>query len=146
MERLFFTTSINANTERVWEVLWSDNGYRQWTRAFAEGSHAVTDWNEGSKVLFLAPGGEGMVSKIAKKVPNKFMSFEHLGFVKDGVEDTTSEAAKSFTGALENYTLTENNGSTDVRVDLDMTDEYKDYFIEVWPKALERLKALAEEK
>ena len=31
-----------------------------------------------------------------------------------------------------------------VGVDMDVTDEYKDYFKETWPKALDKLKQLAE--
>jgi hypothetical protein len=40
------------------ESMWDDSTYRQWTSAFSEGSHAVSDWKEGSKVLFLSPEGE----------------------------------------------------------------------------------------
>src|SRR5688500_12139966 len=107
MEKVNFTIDIRAPKEKVWEILWGDDTYNKWTSAFAEGSHAVTDWNEGSKVLFLDGKGSGMVSKIESKKQNEFMSFKHLGEVKDGVEDTTSEKVSGWAGALENYTLKE---------------------------------------
>jgi hypothetical protein len=73
------------------------------------------------------------------------MSIEHLGYVKDGVEDTTSEKIKAWAGAMENYTLKTVNGQTEVIVDMDITDEFKDYFIETWPKALKKLKEITEQ-
>jgi uncharacterized protein YndB with AHSA1/START domain len=145
MEKINFSTSINAPREKVWKVLWDDISYRNWTSAFAEGSYVETDdWKEGSKVLFLGPGGHGMVSKVASNKPNSFMSFEHLGEIKDGVEDTNSEKVNAWAGARENYTLTDENGKTRLVVDMDITDDFKDYFLKTWPVALEKVKELAE--
>ena len=145
MEKIHFSTNIDASNKKVWDVLWDDNSYREWTSVFAEGSYAKTDnWKEGSKVLFLSPGGDGMVSRVAANKPNKFMSFEHLGVVKNGIEDTESEEVKGWAGAKENYTLIEDNGKTKLEVDLDSTDEFKDYFLKTFPLALEKVKDLAE--
>jgi len=145
MEKINFSTNINAPREKVWKVLWNDVSYREWTKPFAEGSYAETDnWKEGSKVLFLGPGGDGMVSTVAKNKPNEYMSFKHLGVVKDGVEDTKSENVKGWAGAFENYRLTDENGKTKLEVEMDSTDEFKDYFLKAWPVALEKVKELAE--
>lgn len=145
MEKINFATTINASREKVWQVLWDNASYRNWTSVFTEGSYAKTDnWKEGSKVLFLSPDGDGMVSKVASNKPNNFMSFEHLGVVKNGVEDTESESVKDWAGAKENYTLSEENGKTKLVVDLESTDEFKDYFIKTFPVALEKVKELAE--
>jgi hypothetical protein len=145
MEKIHFSTDIDASNKKVWDVLWNDNSYREWTSVFAEGSYAKTDnWKEGSKVLFLGPGGDGMVSRVAANKPNKFMSFEHLGMVKNGIEDTESEEVKGWAGAKENYTLIEDNGKTKLEVDLESTDEFKDYFLKTFPVALEKVKELSE--
>jgi hypothetical protein len=145
MEKISFSTRINAPKEKVWKALWDDASYREWTTPFCEGSYAVTDnWKTGTKVLFLAPGGSGMVSTVAANRPNEYMSFKHLGEVKDGVEDTTSEKVKQWAGGMENYTLTETGGVTEVAVELDVPEEHKDYFMKAWPKALEELKKLSE--
>lgn len=144
MEKLKFKTLIDAAPEKIWHVLWDDATYRQWTKAFAEGSYADTDWQQGSKVLFLDGTGQGMVSRIAENRPNEYMSIEHLGEVKDGVEDTTSERVKGWAGAHENYTLKKVNGKTELSVDMDITDEFKDMFAKIWPKALENVKNLSE--
>jgi hypothetical protein len=144
MEKINFSISINAPKEKVWKVLWDDATYTKWTSVFCEGSSAVTDWKEGSKVLFLDGKGSGMVSKIETKKPNEFMSFKHLGEVKNGVEDTTSEQVKQWAGCLENYMLKEANGVTTLTVDMDIVDEFKDYFMKAFPGGLEQVKQLSE--
>lgn len=144
MEKQNFKTTIDASREKVWDVLWGDATYPVWTSAFSEGSRAETDWKEGSKVLFLNAENEGMIATIAKNIPHEYMSIKHLGTVKDGVEDLDSEQTKEWAGALENYTLKTVDGKTELAVDMDITDEYKDYFLATWPKALEKVKELAE--
>jgi hypothetical protein len=86
-----------------------------------------------------------MVSQVAANRPNEFMSFQHLGEVKKGEEDTTSERVKQWAGAMENYTLKEANGVTELKVEMNITEEYKDYFANTWPKALEQIKSLSED-
>lgn len=144
MEKLEYKISINAPAEKVWNTLWDDKTYRQWTTAFSEGSMAETDWKKGSRILFGDSSGNGMISRVADNIPNKFMSIEHLGMVKDGAEDFDSDEVKSWAGAMENYTLEEKNGSTELSVSTEITEEYKEMFAEMWPKALDKLKALAE--
>lgn len=144
MEKINFKTEINAAPEKIWRILWTDETYRKWTSAFNEGSYAETDWNQGSKVLFLDGNGQGMVGRIAENRPNEYMSIEHLGLVKDGVEDTTSDEVKQWAGARENYTLKKVNGKTELIVDMDINDEYKEMFSQIWPRALENVKKLAE--
>ncbi len=147
MEQINFSITLDAPKEKVWEALWEDSSYRNWTGAFFEGSYAETDgWKQGTKVLFLSPGGSGIVSKVAVNRPCEFMSFKHIGELKDGVEDTTSDKIKQWAGAMENYTLTETAGKTTLLVTLDVTEEDKDYFMEAWPKALEKIKTLVSVK
>jgi len=144
MEKHTFNVSINASREKVWDTLWRDDNYRAWTSVFAEGSTAVTDWKKGSKALFTDGKGEGMVSTIVENKPNEFMSIKHLGIVKGGVEDLDSEETLKWAGALENYALETKDGDTLLTVDMDITDDYKDYFLATWPKALDKVKQLAE--
>jgi hypothetical protein len=143
MERKTFRIVIGASKEKVWDILWDDTTYRAWTAAFAEGSRAVTDWQKGSKVLFVDAKGDGMVAEIADSRPAEFMSIRHLGEIKDGVEDLDPKN-QVWSGALENYSLQSLGDQTELRVDMDIAAEYADYFSETWPKALEAVKALAE--
>jgi uncharacterized protein YndB with AHSA1/START domain len=140
MKKLTFSTQIAAPRTRVWSALWDDSTYRQWTSLFTEGSHAISDWREGSRILFLGPAGDGMASRIDRLIPGEFMSFEHLGEVKGGVEVTGQQWA----GARENYTLRDHDGGTEVTVELDTVADFAGYLAGVFPKALARLKELAE--
>lgn len=140
MKTLKFSLVINASKEKVWKTLWNDNTYRLWTSAFSEGSYAQTDWEEGSKVLFLSSNGDGMVSQIEKKIPNEEMVFKHLGVIDNGVEVT-----KDWGGAREKYYLKEHIGNTELHVELDTTDEFEQYFNETFPKALYLLKQISEQ-
>lgn len=150
MQKLHFSILINAPKEKVWHAMLDDQSYREWTKAFHDGSYYRGSWEKGAKILFIGPDPEtgaedGMVSRIAENRPYEFISIEHLGIVHNGVEDTTSEAARQWAPAYENYTFREQNGATEVAVDQDMADEYVEMFEKLWPKALERLKTLAEQ-
>lgn len=147
MKQMNFAVSINAPKEKVWSTLWNDASYRAWAAAFMEGSYAVTDnWKEGTKVLFLGAGNSGMVSTVITNRPYEFMSIKHLGEVKDGVEDTTSEKVQVWNGAMENYTLIATPAGTDLKIEMtgNIPDEFMDYFQKTWPLALDKLKQLAE--
>ena len=145
MEKANFSIDINAPKEKVWNTLWEDSNYRKWTSVFSEDSHVVTDWQEGSKVLFLNGKGEGMVSTIETNKPNEFMSFEHYGMIQDGVVYTESEKVKAFAGSHEDYLLKGGNGDTELVVEMDLSEEWKDYFDKTWPVALQKVKELAEQ-
>lgn len=148
MQKLKFSIEINAPKEKVWDTMLDDKTYRIWTEAFMPGSHYVGNWNRGSKILFLAPDEEGklggMVSRIKENKKYDFISIEHLGVFSDGKEDTTSDAVKPWAGALENYTFRENNGATEILVEMDSNEDYAEMFEGMWPNALQKLKELAE--
>lgn len=145
MQKIQFSTTINASKQKVWETLWTAASYREWTSPFGAGSYETSEnWKVGSKVLFLGDGGGGMVARVAANRPGEYMSFEHLGEVKDGIEDTTSEKVKQWAGAKENYTLVETGSTTTLTMDMDITEDFKAFFEKTWPLALEKVKALAE--
>ncbi len=145
MERKQFLISINASKEKVWEVLLGKETYPLWTSVFCEGSRVETDWKKGSRALFLDARNRGMVAAIAEHIPNEFLSIKHLGEINNGVEDLDSEKVKEWAGCLENYTLKGVDGKTELLVEMDVLEAFKDYFEATWPKALEKVKALSEE-
>ena len=150
MQKIHFSIHINAQREKVWDIMLGDATYREWTEAFHPGSYYTGDWSEGSKMLFLGPDETGkkdggMVSRVKENRTHEFISIEHMGIVMDGVEDTTSDEAMEWAPAFENYTFVEKDGGTEVRVDMEAAnDEYKEMFEDTWPKALLKLKEIAE--
>ncbi len=144
MSKLHFTIAINAPRERVWKILLAQDSYRKWTEPFATGSHFVGSWEKGGRMLFLAPDKagkmSGMVSRVKDNRPHEFLSIEHLGEVQDGKEDL----AVAWAGALENYTLRDQGGRTELLVDMESDSNMLDFLKDAWPKALARIKDLAE--
>ena len=149
MNKLHFAIDVNAPKQKVWDTMLQDSTYREWTRPFNQnGSWYEGDWNAGSTIRFLGPDDSGkvmgMVARIRENRPHEYVSIEHVGMINDGKEDTTSDEAQKWRPALENYTFSEKNGVTRVSVDVDTQEEYKEMFEEMWPKALQELKRLAE--
>src|SRR3989344_7761120 len=160
MQKLHFSITIKASREKVWNTLLDDKTYREWTKVFNEGSYYKGSWEKGSKILFLGPdpktGKEGgMVSKIAENKQYEYISIEHLGLYQNGVEDTTSEEAKKWAPAFENYTFKDKDpsvdstgspqanskqGRTELSVHIDTTEEMMEMFKKMWPEALNKLK------
>ena len=122
--------------------------YEKWTALFNPTSIYEGSWNKGEKIIFVGTdeNGEkgGMVSEIAENIPNRFVSIRHYGILKDGKEINTGEEVEKWAGGLENYTFEEKNGSTSVRIELDAVEEFGDYFGQVYPKALDKLKEVCE--
>jgi hypothetical protein len=149
MKKLHFETKINAPAEKVYKTMLGPVTYSEWTKAFGPGGYFKGSWEKGSKIAFVGLDPEtgkegGMLSRIAENRPDEFVSIEHLGIIKDGVEDTISEEARKWTPAFENYTFKEENGVTELQIDTDTADELAAEFEKMWPEALEKLKEIAE--
>ncbi len=140
IQKLHFSIQINASKEKVWNTLWNDASYREWADVFFKGSYAVTDnWKEGSTVHFLVPVKSGIYSLIEKHIPNEFIQFKHIGNVVEGKEQPIDEDSKEWTGSIESYRLTENDGSVLLSVDIDVMDEHVEFMNEKLPIALEKI-------
>lgn len=151
MKKLQFKIDINAPIAKVYNtMLGLDNKvtYEVWTAEFNPTSTYEGSWEKGAKILFIGTGEDGekggMVSEIAENIPNRFVSIRSYGILKGDTEITEGEEIENWVGGLENYTFEENNGITTVTVDIDMTEDYVDYFNETYPKALNKLKSIVE--
>ena len=151
MEKLQFKTEIKAPADKVYKTmlgLGNKRTYEQWTAAFNPTSTFEGSWDKGSKIYFIGTDENGkkggMVSEIAEHKPAEFVSVRHYGILDGENEITSGKEVEKWAGGKENYTFKEHQGITTVTVDLDGTEEHKDYFIETYPKALEKLKEIVE--
>ena len=144
VKRVRFEATINAPAKTVWDAMFGAETYPEWTSAFVEGSTFKGTWEQGSRMHFLAPSGDGMVAEIAEARPHQFLSIRHLGFVSNGVEDTESDAVRAWAPAYEDYTLETTHEGTRVLVDQDLTEDAVEAMRDTWAKALERLAQLCE--
>ena len=145
VNKLQFSIDIEAKNSNIWHALWDDNSYREWANIFFEGSYAISNsnWEEGSKVLFLAPDQSGIYSIIEKHEPNECIQFKHIGNVLEGKEQVIDEETKKWTGARESYTLTKEKYYI-LTIEIDVLDEHLEFMKEKLPLALDKIKFLSE--
>src|SRR5687768_15774224 len=117
------TIIIKAPGNQVWNVLTDDDLTRRWYAAFSEGTHAETDWKEGSKVLFTDNTNNGLIGTIAGSKPGELLSIAFTGVVVKGKEDYESELAKSVRGGKETYRLIQENGHTNLYIECDTSED-----------------------
>lgn len=138
-----FTIDIKASREKVWSTLWEDKTFRDWANIIDEGTYMVGEMKEGAEVQFISSvNGYGVTSFIEKLTSNEFVLFRHMADTK---ESGKREREREWSGGQENYALEENNGVTTLIVELDAPPEQVETFEERLPKALKRIKELAEE-
>ncbi|SDK71194.1 Uncharacterized conserved protein YndB, AHSA1/START domain [Cryobacterium psychrotolerans] len=147
MEKLNFTVEVNAPVHTVWTTMLDDATYRQWTSPFnAAGSWYEGSWVLGSEIRFIGPDTDGslggMIATVIENKSDERVTLEYLGEILRGVE-YRDERSKFF-GGRETYSYSESGGVTTVRVDLDSEEDFSAMFREMWPLALDRLKAIAE--
>lgn len=150
VEVLKFEIIINTPVEKVFKLMLDEHSYREWTSVFNSTSYFKGTWEKGSKIVFLGDDKDGnaggMVSRIRENIPDKFLSIEHTGIIQNGEEITSGPEADRWKGSLENYTFTSLDKGTNLSISIDSDPEFKDYFSETWPLALEKLKSICEQK
>ena len=141
INRLEFSIEIKADRETIWNALWDDKLYRDWSGVFGEGSHYVVDnWKAGSKIMFLSSDQNGIYSIIERHVPNETIQFKHIGSVVNGKEQPIDNETKKWTGATESYSLKEASGFYTLLVEIDVLEEHVEFMSEKLPIALEKIK------
>lgn len=151
MEKLILSIDINAPQETVWNAITQDESYRKWTSVFQPTSHFTGGWKEGDTIHFVGINEEGekegMYSEIAASRFPEFISIRHLGLIKNGEVDTTSDSVKEWAPSYENYTLQKiADRKTRFHLEMDINEEYFTTFENLWPKAMAMLKDICEER
>lgn len=139
-----FSITIDAAREQVWDTLWHDETFREWAGIIDPGTYMVGDLKKGSEIQFISSeNGYGVTSLVEDLVEGEFLSLRHSA---DTQEQGKREREKEWSGGLEKYALEEVNGVTIVSATFDVPAEMEDYFRSTYPKALQRVKELAERK
>ena len=144
MKDLQFSIDIAAPAARVWDCMFDPIAYRDWTRAFAEGSYFEGSWEAGRRLRFLDPQGFGMEAVVDECVPHERLSLRLVGEIQDGRPVPGSRLHEQ--PAHERYAFSRTpEGGTHLAVQLQSWDDrFTDFLNDSWPKALQRLKALSE--
>lgn len=144
MNKISFKIEVNAQKERVWNVLWRDETLREWAGIIDPGTYMVGKLKEGSEVQWIsAENGYGVTSLVEKVIPNELVEFRHQADTKNVGANTRD---KQWTGGTESYKLLEKQGITTLVTEFDVPDELEEYFNKVYPQALRKIKDLSESK
>lgn len=137
---------INAPRQKVWDLLWDQETYAQWTKFFSEGSQFKTDWKVDGETYFLDKNGDGMISTIKSLIEPEEIIFSHLGLVKNGVVDSTTVNKLEWSGAEEKYFLRSiNENTTELRAITHGSNEMQEMMDNGFNRGFEILKNLAEQ-
>ena len=138
-----FSIKMDASREKVWQTLWEDKTFRDWGNIIDEGQYMVGELAEGNEVQFISSEGLGVTSFVKKLIPHEYVSFKQ---VADTMDSGKREREKEWTGGKESFELAETNGITNLTVNIDIPPGLEEIFQDRFPKALERVKILAEKK
>lgn len=144
MSELQFDIAIAAPVARVWDCMFDPLAYRDWTRAFAEGSYFEGHWRAGRRLRFLDPQGYGMEAIVDESRPHELMALRLVGELQGGRPVADSPLARA--PAHERYAFAATpDGGTRLVIQLQgWAEGFTDFLQSTWPEALRRLKALAE--
>lgn len=144
MQKQRFSIDIQASRERVWKTLWEDSTLRDWASVIDEGTYMVGELKEGSEVQFISSSsGYGVTSLVEEIIPNEMVKFKQM---IDTLDFGERERDAEWTGGTEQYSLTTHNDLTTLSVEIDIPPEQEETFKIRFPKALERVKFLAEDE
>ena len=144
MKKLQYFIQIHAQKEKVWRTLWADQTFREWASVIDEGTYMTGEMKEGIEVQFISSvNGYGVTSLIESLIPNEYVLLRHQADTKESGGQVRED---EWTGGQESYSLRENGGMTTLTVEQDVPPELVDIFEERIPKALEKVKSLAENK
>jgi hypothetical protein len=142
MKQMQFSTEINASGETVWNTLWQDETFREWAGIIDPETYMVGDLKEGSTIQFISSAsGYGVTSVVEKLILGKFLLLKHR---TDTQEHGKQKRENEWSGGKESYSLAANDSTTTLTVAFDVPPELEEKFKISYPKALERVKALAE--
>lgn len=145
MKTIRKSIALDASKEKVWDVLTKDQYTRDWLGAFSPGSHAISDWQTGSKIVFADDSGYGVIGRIVTHDPYELLSMEYYGIIKDDIEDLESKEAQVYNGTHETYRLTSKDGKTVLDIEADIVDESFGSMSALWDKAILRIENLAQD-
>lgn len=143
MNEMKFTIEINATKEKVWSTLWEDKTFREWSGLIDPGTYMVGELKEGAEVQFIsAENGYGVTSYVEKLIPGEYLLLKHQADTQD---TGTRERADEWTGGSESYLLEDKDSITILTAAFDIPPEQEEYFAKMYPKAMEKIKELAEQ-
>lgn len=148
MERLNFEIQIKTSPEKLFQVLFEPDSFAQWSKAFDPQSHVEGSWETGSLMRFLTYDSEnqlcGLICYVRENIPHRKIHLDHVGVLQNGQEIFEGPEVESLKGASEIYHILPQGDHCLLQIESDAFDNLQDFFLDTWPVALQKIKALCE--
>jgi L-rhamnose mutarotase len=145
MKTLKYSIIINTAIEKVWDTMLNSETYQKWAKAFSPNSQYEGKWEQGSLMKFFDPNLGGTIASLEEVNLYEHIHAKHIAILsKDGIEDRDRETAKKWIGVTESYRFIEDNGVTELLIDINTHEEFASMFDDSWPGSLQLLKNLCE--
>lgn len=147
MKKYQIAIEIDATPEVVWHALTDPVIYKKWTKGFSANSQFDGKWEQGARMKFIDPGMGGTLALLEEVVPLKTICARHIAVLdKEGNEDPDNSFAKTWVGTVETYTLSSENGQTQLTIDMLSHPNFEKMLTDGWHKSLPLLKEICEKK
>ena len=145
MKQLRYQISIHASVQEVWNTVLQPDTYKDWVAVSWPGSFYTGNWEKDASIRFISHNGSGTLARIKDIIPYNKINAEHIAVLHPGgIEDSTSDLARGWTGTTEQYMFTERNNETVLQVDIHTHPAWESMFDRGWPAALQQLKMICE--
>ncbi len=132
MANLHYKIILNNNVEYVFDKLFDKAVFEEWTKVFNPDSKMRGTLAKGEEVFFYDADENGMLALVSEYQVNKLIEFTYLADVMNGEKrkypDNSNHERYTFTNLQDEMVM--------VDIDLDIPDEYKDMFEDMWTKAI----------
>lgn len=142
MKTIRFSQHIQAPRATVWHHMLDAASYRDWTSAFCEGSYYEGSWAEGAELRFLSPGGQGILSQVVERQEGAVIRLRHQAELENF--QVKPGRADDWCNTAEDYLFHDEAGGTRLDIEMQVTPAFEAMLVDLWPKALLRLKTLCE--
>lgn len=139
-----FEIEINSEPGDVFKTMIDPESYSKWIAAFDPNSKFEGSWEKGTEIRFVGTNEDGtkggMISRIRDNKPGEYICIEHLEVIGKSAVAQTAD----WNGCLEEYIFKSKHHKTLLIIKSETTEQFKPYFEETWPKALDKLKSICE--
>jgi len=131
--------TVNATPEKVWEVIATEAGIRQWGNAFMEGTYAESTFEMGAEVAWKIPDGTTVVKGVITKLEKpKVLEITYY-------DDPTHTVPMPLDRYVERFSTNVANGETLITIHAGpLAKTWTNMHAPMWDKALEIMKEMAE--
>ena len=117
----------------------------KWIKVFSENSTYQGEWKKSSEIIFYDPNMGGTKALIEELIPYERIHALHIGLVDKETKEVVNEYSKTWIGATETDIFNEEDGVTQLDIEIQTHKDFVDMFNSGWAKALQMLKELCEQ-